>query len=105
DGHVHGKRYPYCSRVTLKKALADLKKQDLTMYTGIEPEFILLGRRPDGSLGPSDTTDDLEKPCYDYKGLARSSEFLGKLVEALRAVGIDVYQIDHEDANGQFEVN
>src|SRR5438477_6251346 len=39
DGHVHGKRYAYCSRVTLKKALADLKKQDLTMYTGIEPEF------------------------------------------------------------------
>jgi len=27
DGHVKGKPYPYCSRVTLKKALADLAKQ------------------------------------------------------------------------------
>jgi glutamine synthetase len=27
------------------------------------------------------------------------------MVDGLRAVGIDVYQIDHEDANGQFEVN
>ena len=105
DGHVHGKRYRFCSRVALKKALADLKKQDLTLYTGIEPEFMLLARRADGSLGPADATDDLEKPCYDYKGLARSSEFLGRLAEALKAVGIDVFQIDHEDANGQFEVN
>ncbi|MBM3512058.1 MAG: type III glutamate--ammonia ligase [Alphaproteobacteria bacterium] len=105
DGHVHGKRYPYCSRVVLKKALEDLKKQGLTLYTGIEPEFMLLARRADGTLGPCDPTDDLEKPCYDYKGLARSSGFLGRVVEALRSVGIDVYQIDHEDANGQFEVN
>ena len=54
---------------------------------------------------PCDDTDTLEKPCYDYKGLARSAAFLEQLVDALRAVGIDVYQIDHEDANGQFEVN
>lgn len=105
DGHTYGKRYPYCSRVVLKTALDDLKKQGITMYTGIEPEFMLLARRADGTLGPCDTTDDLEKPCYDYKGLARSSAFLGQVVEALRSVGIDVYQIDHEDANGQFEIN
>ena len=105
DGHVKGKPYPYCSRVTLKNALAELARQGLTMYTGIEPEFMLLGRNENGALGPYDASDDLEKPCYDYKGLARSSEFLGKLVDALKGIGIDVYQIDHEDANGQFEVN
>jgi glutamine synthetase len=27
------------------------------------------------------------------------------MVGCLRSVGVDVYQIDHEDANGQFEVN
>jgi glutamine synthetase len=31
--------------------------------------------------------------------------FLERLSGALRATGIDVYQIDHEDANGQFEMN
>ena len=45
------------------------------------------------------------KPCYDYKGLSRSREFLERLTESLIKAGIDVYQIDHEDANGQFEIN
>ena len=105
DGHVHGQPYEFCSRVVLKRQLAELKKRGFTMYTGIEPEFMLLSRRADGSLGPADETDLLDKPCYDYKGLARSSAFLGRLTESLQAAGIDVYQIDHEDANGQFEVN
>jgi glutamine synthetase len=105
DGHVGGSPYPYCSRVVLKRQLDALAKKGLTMYTGIEPEFMLLKRGADGSLGPVDDTDLLEKPCYDYKGLARSVPFLEAMTDALRSVGIDVYQIDHEDANGQFEVN
>jgi glutamine synthetase len=105
DGHVNGKPYSYCSRVILKRRLAALAREGLTLYTGIEPEFMLLSKAADGALRPADETDDLQKPCYDYKGLARSSAFLERLVDALRAVGIDVYQIDHEDANGQFEVN
>jgi glutamine synthetase len=104
-GHVHGKPYPYDSRVALKAQLDKLAAQGMTLYTGIEPEFMLLKRRVDGSLGPCDATDNLEKPCYDYKGLARSADFIDRLVSALRQVGLDVYQIDHEDANGQFEVN
>jgi glutamine synthetase len=66
---------------------------------------MLLSRRADGSLGPADPTDDLDKPCYDYKGLYRTREALDEMVAGLRAVGIDVYQIDHEDGNGQFEIN
>jgi glutamine synthetase len=104
-GHVKGKPYPYDSRLALKNALDQLAKQGLTLYTGIEPEFMLLKRRADGSVGPCDDSDTLEKPCYDYKGLARSAAFLERLTDAVRGVGIDVYQIDHEDANGQFEVN
>src|SRR5205085_5732294 len=40
-----------------------------------------------------------------YKGLSRATHVLDQMVTSLRSVGIDVYQIDHEDANGQFEVN
>jgi glutamine synthetase len=105
DGYVLGKPYPYCSRVVLKRQLAELSKRGLTLYTGIEPEFMLLKRAADGSLAPVDGTDLLEKPCYDYKGLARAVPFLEAMTDSLRSVGIDVYQIDHEDANGQFEVN
>jgi glutamine synthetase len=66
---------------------------------------MVLSKNGDGSFGPADDTDQLEKPCYDYKGLSRSRAFIEKLVESLDAVEFDVYQIDHEDANGQFEVN
>ena len=105
NGTVNGKSWPYCSRVALQKQIARLSARGLTMFTGIEPEFMLLRRRADGTLGPADATDDLDKPCYDYKGLYRTREVLDEMVAALRKVGIDVYQIDHEDGNGQFEIN
>jgi glutamine synthetase len=105
NGTVKGKPYPYCSRVTLQRQLARLAERGLTLYVGIEPEFMLLARDPQGKLGPSDPTDTLDKPCYDYKGLSRMSAVLDDITGSLRAVGIDVYQIDHEDGNGQFEVN
>src|ERR1700686_5458603 len=105
NGVVNKKPYAYCSRVALQAQIARLAERGLTMYTGIEPEFMLLSRRADGSLGPADSTDNLDKPCYDYKGLYRSREVLDEMVAGLRAVGIDVYQIDHEDGNGQFEIN
>jgi glutamine synthetase len=105
NGVVNKKPYPYCSRVALQTQIERLTERGLTLYTGIEPEFMLLTRRADGSLGPADPTDTLDKPCYDYKGLFRTREVLDEMVAALRAVGIDVYQIDHEDGNGQFEMN
>jgi glutamine synthetase len=105
DGHVNGKPYSYCPRVTLKRQLAALMDRGLTMYTGIEPEFMLLSRSVDGRLVPIDSTDTLVKPCYDYKGLARSTPILDELSTSLRAADLDVYQIDHEDGNGQFEIN
>jgi glutamine synthetase len=105
NGRVRGEPYPYCSRVALLRQIDRLKAQGLTLYTGIEPEFMLLQQSPGGGLAPFDASDTLDKPCYDYKGLSRASGFLDELVGGLRATGVDVYQIDHEDANGQFEVN
>ena len=105
DGHVKGKPYPYCTRVALKNQLTRLEAKGLTMYAGIEPEFMLLKRTAAGGYAPFDDTDTLDKPCYDYKGLSRASAILDEISTSLRAVGVDVYQIDHEDGNGQFEVN
>ncbi len=104
-GHVQGQPYPFDTRVALQNQLARLAARGMRLYTGIEPEFMLLRRDADGRVAPFDATDTLEKPCYDYKGLVRSAPFLERLVACLRQVGIDVYQVDHEDGNGQFEVN
>jgi glutamine synthetase len=104
-GKVAGQPYAYDSRTALKRQLDQLAAKGLTLYTGIEPEFMLLRRAADGSVAPADSSDTLEKPCYDYKGLARNAEFLSRLVESVKPLGLDVYQIDHEDGNGQYEVN
>ncbi len=104
EGHMRGEPWHYDPRVVLKKQSERLKERGWTLYTGLEPEFFLLSQQ-NGSLGPADITDDLEKPCYDYKGLARQRSFLERISESLSEVGLDVYQIDHEDANGQFEIN
>lgn len=105
DGHVNGKPWEYDARVTLKKQLKRLEARGLTFYTGLEPEFSVLRKDEAGTIVPCDPTDALAKPCYDYKGLSRTRPFLEKLVDSMIAAGIDVYQIDHEDANGQFEIN
>ena len=105
DGHVHAKPWDIDARVTLKRLLKRLEAKGLTFYTGLEPEFSLLKRTAEGKIVPCDDSDTLAKPCYDYKGLSRARAFLEKLTDSMKAVGIDVYQIDHEDANGQFEIN
>ncbi|MEJ5896851.1 type III glutamate--ammonia ligase [Aquabacterium sp. G14] len=105
EGHVEGEPWVYDSRVVLKKQVARLAERGLTMFTGLEPEFSLLRRTEDGGIAPCDPSDTLHKPCYDYKGLSRTRAYLEKLANVMRATGIDVYQIDHEDANGQFELN
>ncbi|MEO8418821.1 MAG: type III glutamate--ammonia ligase [Methylophilaceae bacterium] len=105
DGHVEGKPYGYDSRVVLKQQIERLSKKGWTLYTGLEPEFSLLRKDEHGHIRPNDPTDTLLKPCYDYKGITRNNAFLERLTESLIAAGLDVYQIDHEDANAQFEIN
>jgi glutamine synthetase len=105
DGHVHGKPWDIDARVTLKRQLKRLEARGMTFFTGLEPEFSLLKKTADGQVVPCDDSDTLAKPCYDYKGLSRARGFVEKLTDSLKAVDIDVYQIDHEDANGQFEIN
>ena len=52
DGHVRGEPYPYCSRVALKRTLQRFAERGYTLYTGIEPEFMLLRRNEHGQLAP-----------------------------------------------------
>ncbi|MDR1462082.1 MAG: type III glutamate--ammonia ligase [Azoarcus sp.] len=102
--HVNGKPHPYDSRYVLTQQIARLKDRGWHLNTGLEPEFSLFHRNADGSLSP-EASDTLDKPCYDYKGLSRARGFLERLTESLQKIGYDVFQIDHEDAPGQFEIN
>lgn len=97
--------WPYCSRTILLQVLEKAKKMGFTMMTGVEPEFFLLKKNELGKLSPSDDKDSDVKPCYGQQALMRNAEFLGTLIGYMNELGWGVYQADHEDANGQFEIN
>lgn len=104
DGFVAGEPFDACPRQVLKRQLARLAQRGWALRTGIEPEFFLLRRTADG-YQPADPHDRLDKPSYDLKSLPRQREFLHQLADGLTRCGLDVFQIDHEDAHGQYELN
>lgn len=104
DGFVAGEPFDACPRQVLKRQVARLAQRGWTLRTGIEPEFFLLRRTAEG-IAPADAQDALDKPSYDLKTLPRQAAFLHELSEALTACGLDVFQVDHEDAHGQYELN
>jgi glutamine synthetase len=107
DLHVDDRPHPYCPRVNLKRVLAMARGLGYDFNVGIEPEFFLVKKDPDGSIAGWDPhgVDDLAKPCYDFKGISGALGLLRQLNDALLRLGWGVYQTDHEDANSQFEVN
>ena len=72
---------------------------------GMEPEFFLLKQDGDGSYSPYDGLDVLDKPCYDLKALLRTAPVLKEIVGTMEQLGWGVSALDHEDANGQYEIN
>jgi glutamine synthetase len=105
SGFVDGQPFDACPRQVLQRATTRLAERGWTLKTGIEPEFFLLRRGDGGTLLPADDADRLDKPSYDLKSLPRQATFLRELHEALERCGLDVLQLDHEDAHGQYEVN
>ena len=104
DGFVAGEPFEACPRQVLRRQTARLAARGWHLRTGIEPEFFLL-KHEAGRWQPADAADRLDKPSYDLKSLPRQRVFLQTLQQALEACGLDVLQIDHEDAHGQFEMN
>ena len=104
SGLVDGQPFSGCSRRLLMRQIEQLNKLGYTLNVGVEPEFFLLSKDANGRPIP-DTTDDLDKPSYDLKALARVREVLHRIETGLSACGFDVFQIDHEDASGQYELN
>lgn len=107
DLYVDEKPHPYCPRTNLKRVLDDIRKKGYVLNVGMEPEHFLVERNEDGSIAPwnPDRVDGLAKPCYDFRSMAPAIAYLQELTGALNSLGWGVYQADHEDANGQFEVN
>lgn len=107
DLYVDEAPHPYCPRVNLKRVLGRARELGYAFNAGMEPEFFLVTREPDGSIRGWDPhgVDRLSKPCYDFKGMSGALGFLRAMNDGLQKLGWGVYQSDHEDANHQFEIN
>ncbi len=102
DIWMDGKPVEQGPRIVLQKVMAQSKAMGYQMKSGVECEFFLT--TPDGSA-ISDPADIAAKPCYDASALLRRYDVITEICDAMLALGWGAYQNDHEDANGQFEMN
>ena len=99
---MDGKEVEASPRKMLKNQIAAAAKQGYRMKTGVECEYFLLAA--DGK-SISDSDDTQEKPCYDQQALMRRYGVITEICDSMLSLGWKPYQNDHEDANGQFEMN
>ena len=102
DLWMNGKPVDASPRVMLKKQIKKLKEQNLIMKSGVECEYFLIS--PDGN-SIADPRDTQSKPCYDQSALMRRYDLIKEICDCMIEMGWKPYQNDHEDANGQFEMN
>ncbi|MBE9476337.1 MAG: type III glutamate--ammonia ligase [Proteobacteria bacterium] len=99
---MNDKTVDQAPRNVLNKLVAEAAEMGLNVKTGIEAEFFLL--TPDGSQ-ISDEYDTAGKPCYDQQAVMRRYDVIAEICDYMLEMGWNPYQNDHEDANGQFEMN
>ncbi len=102
DLYMDGKPVEASPRVALKRQIEKAGKQGCRMKTGVECEYFLVNA--DGTA-IADSGDTQSKPCYDQSALMRQYDIITQICDAMIALGWGPYQNDHEDANGQFEMN
>lgn len=102
DLYMGGKSVAQNPRQVLKGLIAKAAEQGVELKTGVECEYFLIS--PDGTA-ISDPADQQAKPCYDQQALMRRYEIVAEICDAMITLGWKPYQNDHEDANGQFEMN
>ncbi len=99
---MDGKLVEQAPRNLLKRLVADAAAKGYEMKSGVECEYFLITQ--DG-LAVSDPADRQSKPCYDQAALTRRYDVITEICDAMLTLGWKPYQNDHEDANGQFEMN
>jgi glutamine synthetase len=102
DLWMDGKPVEASPRVALKRQIEAAAKKGYRVKTGVECEFFLVNPAGDGL---SDEMDTEEKPCYDQAALMRRYDVISEICDAMLELGWNPYQNDHEDGNGQFEMN
>jgi glutamine synthetase len=99
---MEGKDVAQAPRNVLRRLIEEAAGEGLHVKTGVEAEFFLLTPEGDQISDPFDTS---EKPCYDQQAVMRRYDVVREVCDYMLDLGWGPYQNDHEDANGQFEMN
>jgi glutamine synthetase len=99
---MEGEEVAQNPRQVLKRVTAAAAKEGYELKSGVECEYFMI--TPDGNA-ISDAADRQSKPCYDQQALMRRYDVIAEICDAMITIGWKPYQNDHEDANGQFEMN
>ena len=99
---MEGAEVEQAPRNVLRKLIREAEAEGLRVKTGVEAEFFLL--TPEGTE-ISDEADTAAKPCYDQQSVMRRYDVIAEICDYMLELGWGPYQNDHEDANGQFEMN
>jgi len=102
DPWMNGKPVEQAPRNLLKRLKAKAAESGMQLKSGVECEFFLIS--PDGA-SINDAADRQAKPCYDQSALMRRYDVISEICDCMLKLGWKPYQNDHEDANGQFEMN
>ncbi len=104
DVYYEGEPFPAAPRMILDRVIDQCEQMGYTYKAGVEAEFFLLKKTAQG-YAIADERDTAERPCYDQLNLMRQFDLISTVVGYMEALGWEPYQCDHEDANGQFELN
>ena len=99
---MEGEPVAQAPRNVLRRLIDEAAELGMHVKTGIEAEFFLL--TPDGEK-IADVYDVAAKPCYDQQAIMRRYDVVAEICDYMLQLGWEPYQNDHEDANGQFEMN
>ncbi len=99
---MEGEDVAQAPRNVLRRLIDEAAAEGLHVKTGIEAEFFLLTPEGDQISDPFDTA---AKPCYDQQAVMRRYDVVREICDYMLELGWGPYQNDHEDANGQFEMN
>ena len=99
---MEGQNVAQAPRNVLRRLVDEAAAEGMHVKTGIEAEFFLLTPEGDQISDPFDTA---AKPCYDQQAVMRRYEVIREICDYMLEMGWGPYQNDHEDANGQFEMN
>ncbi len=89
----------------MRRQVEKARSKGYEFMMGLELEYFLVRNDGNGGIQIADALDDLDKPCYDLRGLTRNYEFLRKVSNYANQLGWGTTRTITRTRTGSFEQN